>query len=193
MEAAGRARGMPRSTRAPHRDARGSRRRRRAGGGLRRAEDDRRLPRRARPGFRERRRRARDERGDGRSAAGAGALRLRRRRPPPLAGRPVVPQAADRALPRDAVRAAALLPVRARSGLARSRVRQRVVRPLADDPARLTRGPARARGARARARVEAALRVRRRAEALPPDETESAGRAILRDNALALYRLEPGG
>jgi len=31
------------------------------------------------------------------------------------------------------------------------------------------------------------------AEALPPDETESAGRAILRDNALALYRLEPGG
>ncbi len=30
-------------------------------------------------------------------------------------------------------------------------------------------------------------------EALPPDEGEAAGRAILRDNALALYRLEPEG
>ena len=28
------------------------------------------------------------------------------------------------------------------------------------------------------------------AEVLPPDEAEQAGRAILRDNALALYRLQ---
>ena len=114
----------------------------------------------------------------------------------------------------DAVRAAALLPVRARGRLARARVRQRLVRPLADDPARRPGGRARARGARARAGVEAALRLRRGAgarallpaakwwrealaevlaEALPPDEAESAGRAILRDNALALYRLSSRG
>ena len=31
------------------------------------------------------------------------------------------------------------------------------------------------------------------AEALPPDEVEAAGRAILRENALDLYRLAPGG
>ena len=75
-------------------------------------------------------------------------------------------------------------------------------------------GRARARGARARAGVEAALRLRRGADAralLPGGQVvarsarrgarggaaagrgRDAGRAILRDNALALYRLEPGG
>ena len=52
---------------------------------------------------------------------------------------------------RHAVRAAALLPVRARGRLARARVRQRLSRRLADDPARLARGRDGARGARARA------------------------------------------
>ena len=116
----------------------------------------------------------------------------------------------DRALPRDAVRAAALLPVRPRGGLARARLRERVVRPLADDPAR--RAARRALrealelapfsklmyasdAARTPELYFLAAKWWREAlaevlsEALPAEEAEQAGRAILRENALALYGL----
>src|SRR5205814_6822639 len=96
---------------------------------------------------------------------GAGALRLRRLRPPPLAGGSELPEADGRAVPRDAVRAAALLPVRPRGRLARARLRQRLLRPLADDPARGAAGGGARGGARAGAALEAALRLRRRADA----------------------------
>ncbi len=125
-------------------------------------EDDRCLSRRPRPRGRARRLRARGERGHRRAVAGAGALRLRGLRPAPLALRPLVPQAARGAIPRDAVRAPPLLPVRPRGGLARPRVRERLVRPLPHDPARLAAGAGRSRRARARPRVEAAVRIRRR-------------------------------
>ena len=150
--------------------------------------------------------------GDRRSAARAGPLRLRRRRPLPPARRPDAPRAARRALPRHAVRAAALLPVRARGGLAGTRLRQRLLRPLADDPARLARGRDGPRGARARAGLEAPLRVGRRTDAravLPRRDRvagragrgararpssrprpSAAARAVLRGNALALYGLD---
>src|SRR5207244_3676912 len=93
------------------------------------------------------------------------ALRVRRLGPPPLDLRPELPQVADRALSEDALRAPALLPVRPRGRLARARVRERVVRRLADDPARRAAGRGAAGGARARAGLEAALRLRRRADA----------------------------
>src|SRR6266511_3815086 len=156
MAAARRARRLPRVARAAARVARSRRGRRRTCGGLRGFEDDRGLPRRARPCLGTHRRGTGGERGDGRAAAGAGSLRLRRLRPPPVACRPDLPEAADRTLPRDAVRVAALLPVRAGGGVARTRVRERLVRPLADDPARLAPGGTAPGSARARAGLEAA-------------------------------------
>ena len=105
------------------------------------------------------------ERGRRRPAPRAGPLRLRRRRPVPPARRPDAASAARRALRDDAVRAPALLPVRPPGGLARARVRQRLPRRLADDPARVARGRDGPRGARARAGLEAPLRVGRGAHA----------------------------
>src|SRR5919198_947811 len=81
--------------------------------------------------------------------SGAGARGLRRLRPLPPARAARLLEAADRALPRDEVRAPPLLPVRARGGLARPRLRERLLRSLADDPARLEAGRGPARGARA--------------------------------------------
>ena len=80
-----------------------------------------------------------------------------------------------RALSGDAVRAAALLPVRARGRLARARVRQRVLRPVAHDPARVPAGRDGAPGARAGAGLQAALRERRR----PHAGALSAGRPLV--------------
>src|SRR5205085_4972305 len=168
--------------------------RRRTGERLRGAEDDRRLPGWAgsgragafhahRPGRGPPRavrppRRPRGERGDRRSAPGAGAHWLRRLRPLPPARPARLSEAADRALPRDEVRAPPLLPVRPRGGLARARLRQRLVRPLTDHPARVPSGGGAARGARARAGLEAPLRLRRGAHAralLPGREVVARG------------------
>src|SRR5581483_11036955 len=85
-----------------------------------------------------------------------GALRLRRRRPAPALGPPGPAEAAARALPRHALRAPALLPVRPRGGLARPRLPQRLLRPLADRAARRPAGRGAAGGARAGAVLEAA-------------------------------------
>src|SRR5262249_28994715 len=85
---------------------------------------------------------------------GAGALRLRRLGPRPAARGSGPPQAGARALRGDVIRAPALLPVRPRGGLAGARLRQRLVRPVADDPARLAAGRDGAPGAGARARLE---------------------------------------
>ena len=154
--------------------------------------------------------RARGQRRDRRPAAGPGPLRLRRRRPAPPARATRPARAADRALRRHAVRAPALLPVRARGGLARARLRERLLRPLAHDPARLRAGEALREAlelapfskllyASDAARTpelyflaatwwrDALAEVL--AEALPADEAEAAGRRVLRENALALYRL----
>src|SRR5262249_57822273 len=113
---------------------------------------------------------ARGERGGGADAPGAGAHRLRGRRPAPLALGSELPQADRRALPADAVRAAPLLPVRPRGGVDGARVRERVPRSLAHDPVRLAPGRGAPRGARARAGLEAPLRLGRGApaRALPP-------------------------
>ena len=122
---------------------------------------------------------------------------------------PRAAEAADRALRHDAVRAPALLPVRARGGLARARLRQRLLRPLADDPARRaararrcarrsswrrSRSCSTPRTPRARPELYflgatlVARRARRRA-AGARGEGEAAARMILRENALSLYRL----
>src|SRR5204862_3930210 len=71
------------------------------------------------------------------------------------------------------------LPVRARSRLARARLRQRLLRSLADDPARRAPGRGVARGARARTVLEAALRLGRCANtgALPARRDLVARRA----------------
>ena len=98
------------------------------------------------------------ERGD-RPAARPGPLRLRRRRPVAAAVAPGLAEAGDRALRHDPVRAPALLPVHPRGGLARARVPERVVRPLADDPARGAPGRGAVRGAGARAVLEAVVRL----------------------------------
>src|SRR5204863_1843079 len=137
--------------------------------------------------------RAGGERGDGTAASGPGPLRLRRLGPLPAAGRPDAPEAAARALPRDAVRAPALLPVRPRGRLARARLRQRLVRPLADDPARVAARRDAPPGAGAGAGLEAALRLRRRphARALLPRCEVVAGRA--RRGAAGTARRRSGG
>ena len=109
----------------------------------------------------------------------------------------------------DAVRPAPLLPVRARGRVARARLPRRLLRPVADDPVRRPRAGDAARGARARARFEAPLRVgcrpgsglyflaakrlaggagRGAARTAPAGQALEAGRAILRENALRLYR-----
>src|SRR6185312_9681751 len=122
--------------------------------------------------------------------AAPGALRLRRLRPAAAAGRPDLAKAGDRAVPVDAVRAAALLPVRARGGLAGARLRERVLRSLADDPARVPAGRDGAPGARAGAGVEAALRERRR----PHPRALPAGRALVADGPRrGAGRRVPGG
>src|SRR5207248_2485712 len=134
---------------------------------IRRAEDDLRLPHwaRARADPRLRRGGARGEPVDRRRAPRAVSLRLRRRGSlsPPCRSRAF--EAADRTVPGDAVRVAALLSVRARGGLARARVWERVVRPFADDPARLASRGDGATGAGAGAGLEAPLRLRCRADA----------------------------
>src|SRR5262249_42480095 len=92
--------------------------------------------------------------------------------------RPLAPQAPRRAVPRDAVRAPPLLPVRPRGRVARPRLRQRLVRPLAHYPPRVAAGAGRPRGSRARAGVEAPLRVGRGADAgavLPRGALVAAG------------------
>src|SRR5207244_10484652 len=121
LAADGRARGMPRASRASDREPAAPR-----GGGapgagarVRGAEDDRRVPRRAPDrGLAPALAGARGERGDRRPAPCPGALWVRRRRPAPSARRPRVAEAGARALRRDGVRASPLLPVRPGGGLA---------------------------------------------------------------------------
>ncbi len=149
-----------------------ARSRRRAGARVRRTEDDLRVSHRSRvradPRFR--RRRVGSERGDNSTPARADPLRLRRLGSVSAAGGSRAPKAADRTLPRDAVRATPLLSIRSKLLYASDAARTPELYYLA-----------------AKWWREALATVL--AQALPPDEAEVAGRQILRENAAALYRV----